>query len=215
MKTIENLPISYGLGKELRRELKGAKSAIRARIKEVHRQNVSDALRLSVLSCDKDLDAFALKRVCAVTLYVDFGEESKSYGELFAKETKQLMEEEGFEGIFATEPEMGSYIITLFGNSPEPEDGPGFRERVQRFRAKLAERLKVFQWQKIKKGAAKGASVMVIAAGMAGAANAMHVDLTKIQVPPAVVEFVLVGGSAVSMGREFKKLMEKKEEPGR
>jgi hypothetical protein len=68
MKTIENLPISYGLGKDLKRELKGAKSAMKARIREVQRQSVSDALRLSVLSCDKDLDAFALKRVCAVSI---------------------------------------------------------------------------------------------------------------------------------------------------
>jgi hypothetical protein len=215
MKTIENLPISYGLGKELRREVKGAKSAIKARIREVQRQNIADALRLSVLSCDKDLDAFALKRVCAVTLYVDFGDESETYGELLAKETKQLMEEEGFERVFATEPEMGSYIITLFGNSPEPEDGPSFRARVERFRTKLAERLKAFQWQKIKKSAAKGASVIVMAAGFAGAANAMHVDLKKIQVPPVVVEYVLASGSAISIAREYKKLMEKKEQPGK
>src|SRR6202023_1083824 len=112
MKTIENLPMSYGLGKELKRELKGAKSAIKARIREVQRQNISDALRLSVLSCDKDLDAFALKRVCAVTLYADFGDESKTYGELLAKEARQLMEGEGFERVFVTEPETGSYLIT-------------------------------------------------------------------------------------------------------
>jgi hypothetical protein len=215
MKTIENLPISYGLGKDLKRELKGAKSAMKARIREVQRQSVSDALRLSVLSCDKDLDAFALKRVCAVTLYVDFGDESKTYGELFAKEARQLMEEEGFERVFATDPEMGSYIITLFGSSPEPEDGPSFRQRVERFRTKLAERLKAFQWQKIKKSVAKGASVVVMAAGMAGAANAMHVDLSKTPVPPAVVEYILVSGSAISIAREYKKMMEKKEEPGK
>ena len=215
MKTIENLPLSYGFGKELKRELKGAKSAIKARIKEVQRQNISDALRLSLLSCDKELDAFALKRVCAVTLCVDFGDESKTYGEQLAKETKQLMEEEGFERVFVTEPETGSYIITLFGSSPEPEDGPSFRERVERFRTKLAERLKAFQWQKVKKSVAKGASVVVIAAGFAGAANAMHVDLKKFQVPPVAIEYILVSGSAVSVVREAKKLMEKKEEPGK
>ena len=215
MKTIENLPISSGFGKDLRRELKGAKFAMKARIREVQRQSVSDALRLSVLSCDKDLDAFALKRVCAVTLYVDFGDESKTYGELFAKEARQLMEEEGFERVFATDPEMGSYIITLFGSSPEPEDGPSFRQRVERFRTKLAERLKAFQWQKIKKSVAKGASVVVMAAGMAGAANAMRVDLSKTPVPPVVVEYILVSGSAISIAREYKKMMEKKEEPGK
>lgn len=215
MKTIENLPMSYGWGKELKRELKGAKSAIKARIKEVQRQNISDALRMSVLSGDPSLDGFLLKRVCAVTLYVDFGDESKTYGELLAKETKQLMEEEGFERVFVTDPETGSYIITLFGSNPEPEDGPSFRERVERFRTKLAERLKAFQWQKIKKSAGKGASVIVMAAGFVGMANATHVDLKKIQVPPAAIEYILVSGSAISIAREYKKLMEKKEEPGK
>jgi hypothetical protein len=215
MKTIESLPFSYGMGKDLKREVKGAKSAIKARIKDAQRRRVSEAFRLSILSCDKQLDAFALNRVCAVTLYVDFGDESESYGELFAKETKQLLEEEGFEGVFATEPEVGSFLTTIFGHSPRPEDGPSFRDRVERFRTKLAERLKAFQWQKIKKGAAKGASVIVIAAGMAGAANAAHVDLTKLQIPPVVIEYILVGGSAVSVARECKKMMEKKEEPGK
>src|ERR1700730_12124458 len=134
MKTIENLPFSYGLvkdlGKELKREVKGAKSAIRARIREAQRQNIADALRWRLLSCHKDLDAFALKRVCAVTLYSEFGDESKTYGELLAKEARQLMEEEGFERVFATDPEIGSHLITLFGSSPEPEDGPSFRERA-------------------------------------------------------------------------------------
>jgi hypothetical protein len=215
MKTIESLPFSYGLGKEFKREVKGAKSAIKARIREVQRQKLADALRLSVLSCDEELDAFALKRVCAVTLYSEFGEESRTYGELIAKDAKRLMEEEGFEGVFATEPEIGSHLITLFGSSPESEDGPSFRERVERFRTKLAERLKVFQWQKIKKGAAKGASVVVMAAGFAGAANAMHVDLKKMQVPPAAIEYVIAGGSAISIARECKKMMEKKEEPAK
>ena len=215
MKTIENFPMSYGLGKELKRELKGAKSAIKARIREVQRQSISDALSLSLLSCDQGLDTFALKRVCAVTLYADFGDESKGYGEQLAKETKQLLEEEGFERVFATEPETGSYLITLFGSSPEPEDGPSFRERVERFRTKLAERLKAFQWQKMKKSAAKGASVIVMAAGFAGAGNAMHVDLKKMQVPPVVIEYVLASGSAISIAREYKKMMEKKEEPGK
>jgi hypothetical protein len=215
MKTIENLPFSYGFGKDLKRELKGAKSAIRARIREVERQNVLEAFRLSLLSCDKDLDTFALKRVCAVTLGVDFGDESKGYGEQLTKEVKQLMEGEGFERVFATDAESGSYIITIFGSGAEPEDGPSFRERVERFRTKLAERLKAFPWQKLKKGAAKGASVIVIAGGLAGAANAMHVDLKRLQVPPAVVEYMIVSGSAVSMVREYKKMMEKKEEPGK
>src|SRR5258708_22190628 len=154
MKTIENLPFSYGLakdlGKELKREVKGAKAAMKARIREVQRQNIAEALRLSVLSCEKDLDAYSLKRVCAVTLYSEFGEESKTYGELLAKEARQLMEEEGFERVFATEPEMGSHLITLFGSSPE-EDGPSFRDRVERLRTKLAERCKECPWQKIKK----------------------------------------------------------------
>jgi len=215
MKMIENLPISYGLGKEFKREVKGAKSAIRARIREVQRQSISDALRLSVLSCDKDLDAFALRRICAVTLYSEFGEESRTYGELLAKEARQLMEEEGFERVFATEPEIGSHLIILFGSSPEPEDGPSFRERVERFRTKLAERLKVFQWPKIKKGVARGASVVVMAAGLAGAANAMHVDLNKMQVPPAAIEYVIAGGSAITIARECKKLMDRKEEPAK
>ena len=215
MKMIENLPISYGLGKEFKREVKGAKSAIRARIREVQRQSIADALRLSVLSCDKDLDGFALKRICAVTLYSEFGEESRTYGELLAKEARQLMEEEGFERVFATEPEIGSHLITLFGSSPEPEDGPSFRERVERFRTKLAERLKVFQWPKIKKGVARGASVVVMAAGLAGAANAMHVDLNKMQVPPAAIEYVIAGGSAITIARECKKMMDRKEEPAK
>jgi hypothetical protein len=215
MKTIETLPFSYGLGKEFKREVKGAKSAIKARIREVQRQNIADALRLSLLSCDQDLDAFALKRVCAVTLYSEFGEESKTYGDQLAKEAKQLMEEEGFERVIATGPESGSHLITLFGSSPEPEDGPSFRERVERFRTKFSERLKAFQWQKIKKAAAKGASVVVMAAGFAGAANAMHVDLKKMQVPPAAIEYVIAGGSAISIARECKKLMEKKEEPAK
>jgi hypothetical protein len=219
MKTIENLPFSYGPGrdpgKELKREVKSAKSAIKARIREVQRQNIADALRMSVLSCDKDLDAFVLKRVCAVTLYSEFGEESETYGEQLAKEARQLMEEEGFERVFATEPEIGSHLITLFGSSPEPEDGPRFRERVERFRTKLAERLKAFPWQKIKKSAAKGASVVVMLAGFAGAANAMHVDLKKMQVPPVVIEYVIASGSAISIAREYKKMMEKKEEPAK
>jgi hypothetical protein len=218
MKTFENLPFSYGLakdpGKELRREMKGAKAAMKARIREVQRQSVVDALRLSVLSCDEELDAFALKRVCAVTLYSEFGEESKTYGELIAKEARRLMEEEGFERVFASEPETGSHLITLFGSSPE-EDGPTFRERVERLRTKLAEGLKAFQWQKIKKGAAKGASVVVMMAGFAGAANAVHVDLKKMQVPPAVMEYVIASGSAISVARECKKLMEKKEVPAK
>ncbi len=213
--TIENLPFSYGLGKEFKREVKGAKSAIRARIREVQRQSIADALRLSVLSLDKDLDAFALKRVCAVTLYSEFGEESKTYGDQLAKEARQLMEEEGFDRVFMSEPEIGSHLITLFGSSPEPEDGPNFRDRVERFRTKFAERLKAFQWQKIKKAAAKSASVVVMAAGIAGAANAMHVDLKKMEVPPAVVEYVIAGGSFISIARECKKLMEKKEEPAK
>jgi hypothetical protein len=54
LKTFENLPASYGLEKELKREVKGAKSAIKARIREVQRQSIADALRLSVLSCDQD-----------------------------------------------------------------------------------------------------------------------------------------------------------------
>jgi hypothetical protein len=215
MKTIENLPLSYGLGKELKRELKGAKSAIKARIKEVQRQNISDALRLSVISGDPSLDEFWLKRVCALTLYVDFGDDSKSLGEMLAREAKQLMEGEGFERVFVTEPETGSYLITLFGSSAEPEDGPSFRERVERLRTKLAERLKAIQWPKIKKSAGKGASVIVMMAGMAGAANAMHVDLKKMQVPPVAIEYILVSGSAISVARECKKMMEKKEEPGK
>jgi hypothetical protein len=214
MKTMENLPYSYGLGKELKREVKGAKSAIKARIREVQRQSIAEALRLSVLSCDEELDAFALKRVCAVTLYSEFGEESKTYGELIAKEARRLMEEEGFERVFATEPEMGSHLITLFGSSPE-EDGPSFRERVERFRTKLAERLKAFQWPKIKKAAAKGASVVVMAAGFAGAATAVHVDLKRMPVPPVAIEYMIASGSAIGIVRECKKLMEKKEEPAK
>jgi hypothetical protein len=214
MKSIENLPFSYGLGKEFKREVKGAKSAIKARIREVQRQSTADALRLSVLSLNEALDAYALRRVCAVTLYSDFGEESEKYGGQLAKEARRLMEEEGFERVFASEPETGTHLITLFGSSPE-EDGPTFRERVERFRAKLAESLKAFSWPKIKKGAAKGASVVVMAAGFAGAANAMHVDLKKMQVPPAAVEYVIASGSAVSILRECKKMMEKKEEPGK
>jgi hypothetical protein len=219
MKTIENLPFSYGLakdlGKELKREVKGAKAAMKARIREVQRQNIAEALRLSVLSCDTDLDAYSLKRVCAVTLYSEFGEESKTYGDLLAKEARQLMEEEGFERVFATEPEMGSHLITLFGSSPEPEDGPSFRDRVERLRTKLAERLKAFPWQKIKKSAARGASVVVMMAGIAGAAKAMDVDLKKMPVPPAAVEYVIAGGSFISIARECKKMMEKKEEPAK
>src|SRR5215471_15219621 len=208
MKTIENLPVSYGFEKELRREMKGAKAAMKARIREVQRQSIADALRLSVLSCDESLDAFALRRVCAVTLYSDFGDESKKYGEQLAKEAMRLMVEEGFERVIAREAEIGSHLITLFGTSPE-EDGPSSRERVERFRAKLAEGLKAFQWPKIKKGASKAASVVVMAAGFAGAANAMHVDLKKMPVPPAAVEYVIASGSAVSILRECKKMMEK------
>jgi hypothetical protein len=52
-------------------------------------------------------------------------------------------------------------------------------------------------------------------AGMAGAANAMHVDLKKTQVPPVAIEYILVSGSAISVARECKKMMEKKEEPGK
>ena len=214
LKTFENLPMSYGLGKELRREVKGAKAAMKARIREVQRQSVAEALRLSVLSWDKELDAFALKRVCAVMLYSEFGDESKNFGEMIAKETRRLMEEEGFEQVFATDPELGSHLITLFGSSPE-EDGPSFRDRVERFRTKLADRLKALQWPKIKKAAAKGASVVVIAAGFAGAANAMHVDLNKMQVPQAAIEYVIASGSAISIAREYKKMMEKKEEPAK
>src|SRR5271156_1791377 len=158
MKTVENLPFSYGIGKDLKRELKVAKATIKARVREAQRQRVSDALRLSVLSYDQNLDAFALQRVCAVSLVVDFGDESKAQGELLVKESKRLMEEEGFDDVFATEPEMGSYITTLFGSSPQPEDGPSFRQRVERLREKLADRLRDIPWQKIKKGAAKGAS---------------------------------------------------------
>jgi exopolyphosphatase/pppGpp-phosphohydrolase len=110
---------------------------------------------------------------------------------------------------------MGSHLITLSGSSPEPEDGPSFRDRVERLRTKLAERLKAFPWQKIKKGAAKGASVVVMMAGIAGAANAMHVDLKKMQVPTASVEYVIAGGSFISIARECKKMMEKKEEPAK
>ena len=89
MKTVENLPFSYGIGKDLKRELKVAKATIKARVREAQRQRVSDALRLSVLSYDQNLDAFALQRVCAVSLVVDFGDESKAQGELLVKETKR------------------------------------------------------------------------------------------------------------------------------
>ena len=211
MKTIENLPFSHGLGKELRREVKGVKAAMKARIREVERQNIADAWRLSMLSSDVALDAYALRRVCAVTLYSDFGEDSEKYGEQLAKEARRLMEEEGFERVFATKAETGTHLITLFGSSPE-EDGPKFRERVERLRAKLAEGLKAFSWPKIKKSAAKGASVLVIVAGFAGMADKEHVDLKKMHVPDAAIHYAMATGSAISILRESKKLMEKQEE---